>query len=390
MKKILFSFLLGVVALVLHGQSTSVVDKNQATKKVAIYVANDTGNVELNDKTKSLEMSLSARINNIGFSVVNHELVIKNLNDYLNNPNSKNRAVAAKLKNNLKDESLGTKIFEESSGVRLAELLGADYIIVVSFDSFGSEKKSFSGYGVKTENTVYKLRTNYNLYDAGMGTGSVGGAIETDKVVRQIENLNVDDNDLLNELVAETAKQITASLDTQNKDNRVAAKADARGRITINFVIENMSMPELVKKGDNYIISTNSIPLTIPSVNADIDGVSQTLGGQLSLAKGIHTLKINQKDIVAVEKNINVTGEENQIITFVLQLTDDARMRWKADMAFIEEIKNRAKMSQERGIITEAEAVRIRAIGKMYEQSGFKVDAKSLPEIQKTQSIFSN
>ena len=57
-------------------------------------------------------------------------------------------------------------------------------------------------------------------------------------------------------------------------------------------------------------------------------------------------------------------------------------------MAFVEEMKNRAKLSDDRRILTEAEAERIRGIARMFEQSGFKVDAKALPEIRRTQSIF--
>ncbi len=378
------------VALTSVAQNTNVATKNSNAKKVAIYVRNDSGKSELDDKTKSLEFSLSSRINNVGFSVINHDLVVRNLNDYLNDPNSKYRSKAAELKKALQDESLGSKLFDDASSLRLSELIGADYIISVSFASLGNEKKSFSGYGIKTTNISYILRGNYNLYEGGIGAGTAGGAVTAEKVVRQTENLKVEDDDILNELIDSIASQMTTLLEQQNKSNKIAAKENVDGKITINFVIENMSLPEIVKKDDKYVISTNTIPATISSVNADIDGITQTIGTTISLSKGIHMFKIRQKDIIDVEKTINVTGEKNQVITFSLQLTEEARKRWKNDMMFIEEMKDRAKMSEERRIITEAEAQRIRGIGKMYEQSGFKVDAKNLPDIKQSQSIFSN
>ncbi len=248
MKKILFSLAVCTMALVSNAQSTNVVDKNSDTKKVVIFVCNNTDNTELNDKTKSFEFSLSARINNVGFSVINHDIILRNVNDYLNDPNSKYRSEVAKLKNAFQDESLGSKLFADISGLRLSELTGADYIISVSFASFGSEKKSFSGYGIKTTNTFYKLRSNYNLYEGGIGAGTTGGVITVEKVVRQTENLKTEDNDILNELLDKTAAQMTTLLEQQKKSNKIATKENVDGKITINFVIENMSLPEIVKK----------------------------------------------------------------------------------------------------------------------------------------------
>ena len=64
------------------------------------------------------------------------------------------------------------------------------------------------------------------------------------------------------------------------------------------------------------------------------------------------------------------------------------RAAFKADAEFVEEMKKRAMASDSALEISAAEAERIRGAAKMYEQSGFKVDAKALPEINKTQSIF--
>ncbi len=364
--------------------------KSSDPKKVVIFVRDDTGQAIFKDKAKALEFSLSSRINNFGFAVINHDIVLRNLNEYLGNPNAKYRSNAEKLKKNLQKESLGSKLFQESSGLRLSEMIGADYIISVSLASFGKENKSFNGYGIKADNAIYRLRSNYNLYEGGFGAGMVGGAINSEKVIRQISNLKVNSDDIINELIDNTASEMASRLREQNASGKIVAKENASAVIKIQFVIRGMEIPEIVNKDGKYVISTNNIPVSIPFVNADIDGVSQTIGGEVSLSKGIHNLKILQRDIAPIEKNIFVTGNPNQIISFTLELNDEARKRWKSDMAFIEQMKDRARLSEERRIITEAEAQRIRGIGKMYEQSGFKVDAKELPEIRKTQSIFSN
>ena len=141
-------------------------------------------------------------------------------------------------------------------------------------------------------------------------------------------------------------------------------------------------------KNGRYELASTVFPVKIPYVTADIDGMAHTLGGKIRLSKGVHVLKIDQRDIVPIEKTFNITGSPDQTLAFTLNLTDGARNRLKADMAFLEEMKNRAKLSDERRILTDAEADRIRGMAKMFEQSGFKVDAKALPEIRRTQSIF--
>lgn len=112
------------------------------TQKVAIFVRNDSGAQALDAKTKALEFSISSRINNAGFSVINQDLAIRSLNDYLGDPNAKYRTLAAAAKKNLETkEPLGSALFGQSSAARIGELIGADYILSVSISSFGSEKR---------------------------------------------------------------------------------------------------------------------------------------------------------------------------------------------------------------------------------------------------------
>lgn len=147
-------------------------------------------------------------------------------------------------------------------------------------------------------------------------------------------------------------------------------------------------MPEIVRENGKYALSKNTLPVSVSSVSAEIDGIAQTLGGKISLPRGIHTLVIRQSGLEPLEKNINITGASGQRLTFSLRPDAATRAAFKADAEFVEEMKKRAMASDSALEISAAEAERIRGAAKMYEQSGFKVDAKALPEINKTQSIF--
>jgi len=362
-------------------------------KKVAIFVRNDSGKTDLVGKDKFLENAIAARLNNMGFGVISQDLVVRNLNAYLGDPNAKYRSEAETFKRKVAEESLDSKLFESASGLRLAEIIGADYIMAVSYAGFTSETKTFSGYGVDTVNILFNLRSTYTLSESGAGIGTAGGAIKSSKSVRQTADLETVSDDILDSLIDDTAEQMASLMKKQKQAGQIIAKEDSAGQVNIQFVIEAMSFPEIIKndKGD-YIVGTTAIPATITYVNAEIDGVSQTIGGPMALSKGLHTFKINQKDIAPVEKNIFVTNDPKQTITFTLSLSDEARLRWKQDMVFIDEMKSRAMESDNKRMLTETEVARIRGIAKMYENSGFKVDVKvdadNLPDIHQSQSVF--
>lgn len=366
---------------------TTSVERTAESKRVALFVRNDSGNPKLADCGKNLEFALSARLNNLGFAVVNHDLALRNLNDYLGNPNAKYRSEASNFKRMFAGDSPDAKLFENASGLRIAEFVGADYILSVSIGGLTAERKVFDGYDIKTLNTTYRLRASYNIY-GGDGAGTAGGAVKTQKTLRQTGNLIEISDDVLDSLLDDTAAQMAAKLGVQNEEGGIVSKGVSFGEVGIVCELADLSFPEIVLKNGRYELSNAVVPVKIPHITADIDGMAHTLGGKIKLSKGVHILKIHQRDIVPVEKTFNITGSPDQTLAFTLNLTDEARNRWKADMAFVEEMKNRAKLSDDRRILTEAEAERIRGIARMFEQSGFKVDAKALPEIRRTQSIF--
>ena len=384
-------FSAALFAQVFAAPSDAADTSDGAPKKVAIFVRNDSGSKVLDAKTKALEYSLASRLNGAGFGVVDYDLAVRNLNDYLGDPNARYRKAAAAVKKSLNsDESLGSALIEQASGVRIGELVGADYVLSVSLASLTMEKRIFDGYFVNTENAVYRLRLNYNLYENGGSVSGVSGdSVTVSKSVRATESMSVENGDIVDSLLdsaAESAAKTLAARNSSGKISRPSAKMPCQ--VEIAFDIAGLEIPEIVFKDGKYALGSNVVPVRIASVNAEIDGITHTIGGKITLSRGIHTLRINQRDIAPVEKNINVTGEPGQRISFSLQLDESARRRWKNDMEFLESMKERARASENARMLTEAEADRIRGIAKMYEQSGFKIDADSLPEIRKTQSIF--
>lgn len=386
MKKFIIFFL---ATLSICVAQTSVEKTQQNLKKVAIFVRNDSDEKLLSKKIDTLESNLSARLNNMGFGVISHNLVIKSLDNYLNSDDTKIRNFVKNLKEEILDKKSADKnLFESASGLRIAEIIGADYIVATSIASFGAEKKSFKGYGVKTDSIVYILQCNYNLFESSMGVGSTGGTSVASKTIRQSQNLKIESTDIINELLDQVAGDIALQLEQKNKSGKIVAKQNLKTDVIFDCVLSDFSFPEIILENGKYKVGSNSIPVGIKYITLEIDGIAQNANEKLKLTRGIHVVRINQKDIEPIEKTINVIeNPDGQKFYFSLGLSDSARIRLKDDMAFIQAIKERAKASDDRRILTEAEAERLRGCAKMLEQSGYKIDIDHIPET-KVQSIF--
>ena len=91
--------------------------------------------------------------------------------------------------------------------MRIGELVGADYVLSVSLASLTMEKRIFDGYFVNTENAVYRLRLNYNLYENGGSVSGVSGdSVTVSKSVRATESMSVENGDIVDSLLDSAAE----------------------------------------------------------------------------------------------------------------------------------------------------------------------------------------
>lgn len=362
----------------------------QRQKKVAVYARNDSGDRALDSKVRTFELAVAARLNNMGFGVIDRGIAAESLDAHLSPARAGGDSPKATAAENAAKDSPGARLFKGASGLRVAELVGADYVLVVGFSGFGSERKSYRGYGIETSGQTFTLRADYALSGGTDAAGISGGSVRATKTLSRIPGLSVDSNDVLNELVENLADEAARSLSERVKPAELPSKAPARAEVEIVCTLDELSMPEVVFEDGKYVLKPNLIPATVPYINAEIDGVAQTVGGRVSLARGLHILRVKQADIEPFEANIFATGAPNQILRFALKLSDSARARWKEDLEFLERVKRLALEASDASVLTRAQAERLMGIAEMYKNSGYniRIDAKNLPEIRKSQSLF--
>src|SRR6185369_3427313 len=56
-----------------------------------------------------------------------------------------------------------------TTALRLAQTLGADFILIPIITSYGADKKTYNGNGLNTVNVTHTLRVSYKIVEAGMG-----------------------------------------------------------------------------------------------------------------------------------------------------------------------------------------------------------------------------
>ncbi|MFR6032671.1 MAG: hypothetical protein ACLUKN_05530 [Bacilli bacterium] len=80
-------------------------------------------------------------------------------------------------------------------------------------------------------------------------------------------------------------------------------------------------------------------------------------------------MRFERADLKPFDRMVNVS-DNMKMFSVYLQMTDDARERWKSDSVFFESLKLNSKLS-------DAEVERIKAMAQTYRNSGFKIDYKT-------------
>lgn len=414
---------------ILFAMFTAALPAMPQKKTMAIFVANDTSSTELKNAQYKLEKILGAHANNSGFGIISYDLALRNLNAYLGNPNAKYKTIGEKIKSALSEKRhLDNEIFESAPGLRIAEFIGADFILSASISSFGKKTINSNSYGVKTKNTTYTLRCNYSLNETSTGVGLSGLSAASQKSFRESENLEVErDSELISEMLEDCARQMAEHL--KKSENKIASTPVKKTTVLIEVNAEKMKLPKIIEDENGGIsIEESDAPLTLTVSEAEIDGISQPInGGKIELSKGIHYLKIFHRDFLPIEKTINVIGNSEQKFSFDATLKEEAKKRIKEDILWMQKLAEKHRQSKREEMsfemdmrerkssmeikeklsdadayaiksnadatkkLSDAEIIKAKGICEMLKKSGYnvKIDAKNMPNTAKIQSLIS-
>ena len=334
----------------------------EAQRKIVIIVENR-ASADLNDKVAVLEDLVASRVAGRGLSVISRDVVTRALKNYSTgkDPNGALGAV---------DRSLE----DQTSALRLAQNLGADYILVPSLISLGSEQRNYAGNGISTLNTMHRLLVSYKLVEANEGGAVRGGALAAEKNIRQTAALQTDDGDVINTLLNDAADQLADAIVESAKTlpAQVAKAAPVNFSVSCTMT-DPRQQPILVSAlgltADNHLVVTNQpVALQAMDVTGELDGVALgSAPGTFSGRPGLHKIRLSREGFDAWERTINISAGQN--LRVALQMSEAGYARWADTTGFLATLDNNRKL-------TDAEVKRVEGLAEFFKNSHYRVDTK--------------
>ena len=295
----------------------------EGSRKAAIFVVNRVGPA-MNDKVAVLEDFLTSRITEKGFSVISREVSINALNT----------------------TSLDQALSTSSSALRLAQNLGADYLLVASITSFGNEKKTDSNLG--TVNVIHTLRVSCKLLEGVQGGSLIADTVKAVKTIRSTENNRTENSDILNDLLDDAATQVAG--DPRWKKSTTVAVQSKQVEITVACGMQDMvqmpiSIPDVRVLNDSSIfVSSNRLGIQVLDATVEIDGIAiGSAPGQFKVPSGLSKMRITREGFTPWERTVNCS--EGQKFKVALQMSDAGYKRWMETTAFLFGLKTGEKLT---------------------------------------------
>ena len=343
--------------------TTNVQSERAAVSKTfsaAVIISNRAGK-DYDDKISVLEDLLSARITDLGFSLLSREVVVDNLRKF--DPNSASTARPA--------DSLDAQLTDQSSALRLAQNMGADYIVQASITSYAATKRTVTAYGNTLNNYDYTLRVTYKILDAAGGGSLTGDVAKATRTEQATANASSAVQGIFDDLLDEATAQIASSLRTRIAAGKITAPKPAATLVTITIMPEaaDLFIPDVRINTENVVtVGESKFKVTPLNATVEVDGVAVgTAPGKITLRPGFSKLRISREGFDTWERTISAS--EGQVLNVAMKMSATGYARFKDATSFLTELKNGTKL-------TDAEVKKIEGEAKSLENSFFKVDTK--------------
>ncbi|MCU0793211.1 MAG: PEGA domain-containing protein [Opitutaceae bacterium] len=331
----------------------------------AAIVVSNRADAQYDDKVSALEDLLSARLADLGFQLISRELVTSNLRAFVP-PGAPADADSARAA-----AAAEAAFLDQSSAVRLAQNLGADYLLHASITSYGSNQRNVTAYGNTLTNHDYTLRVAYKVLDARAGGALTGDVVEARRTEQANANATATLGTLFDDLLADASRQITSSLRTRRDAGRIAAASPAPKSVTITLNLEaaDLYIPDVRVNNENVVtVGESKFKVTPLAATVEVDGIAVgTAPGKLTLRPGFSRLRVSREGWQTWERTINAS--EGQTLNVALSMTPEGLARFRESTAFLNNLKNEAKL-------TDAEVKVLEGQAKSLENSFFRVDTK--------------
>jgi hypothetical protein len=339
-------------------------------QRVAAIFSSNHADKSLDEKLPALEDFISSRITEKGFSVISREVTVGALSS---------------LQKDSKQTSVEQMLNSSSSVLRLAQMLGANYIVMATISSYGTDKQTSDAYDVKTTTVIQNLRVSYKILDGLRGGTLAGDAFKLSNTNRYTANSHTESSDVVNDLLDQSSVKIAESVGA--KVIKAPSTASALAEFTVTCGMQDLvnvplAVPRVALTENNTLIVDKSSMLPVEALNVMVEldgtGIGST-PGKFKVPSGLHNLRLRRDGFKDYEGTITVY--QGQVFNVALQMTDAGYQRWKDNTAFLNSLENGRKLN-------DAEAEKLRGEAQKFRQSGnmvnVKVDTKDNVKVYKS------
>jgi PEGA domain len=332
-------------------------EADQSMLRAAIFVQNRAGE-KYDDKVDVLNDMITTRLTGKGFSIIDKQVVVEKFRE-ARDENAEMKETIEALTDGAIDFSVEDAL-KEASALRLAQMIGADYIIVATINSVGHTAKKFKGkgtiYGVDNEVTDYTLRVALKVLEAGQGGSVYGDVVKATERIAQTDNLEIVSSDIINNLLEEAALGVADNIGGRVDEIRMAKVKHSGG------------VP--------FTIITNGIDAATVELDGAAIGSTGTEPVEFVAPPGIHMMRITRQWCETWERPVNIYADQKLNVT--LQLSAAGIEKFKD----LEGFKTEMAIAREQ---SDAEAYATKAIAtgeqKKREESYIRLDTSNAEKI---------
>lgn len=280
--------------------------------KIAIFVKNQTRVPGMDDEVDGVRDRISAELAGAGLIVMDKAEIADGFNRF-------------KVTTEEERAGLIAGVFTGGSTVRVAQMLGTEYIMLVSIIGASHTFREAGGKPV----TIFTLRMSTKVNEAAQGS-SVYGSNWTNKLPVPGQYTDGSDgmnyyNDLFDQWASSAGEEIAAKMPTWRR----AATADAT---LVEFTVST-TIDELVQGLENGVRAANDVldemRRTVGGATVEIDGA--TVGsspGTFKATPGLHQMRVTRQWMQPWQQTVNIQPGAN--FRVALELSDAGLQRFRS------------------------------------------------------------
>lgn len=307
MKNVLITILFSsfIISPVFAGQSLQK-GGTKAALRAAIFIQNKAGS-DFQDKVDTFNDLITTRFTEKGFTIIDKNEVLAKFRESRNEDISVEKIIKiiSDLIKTKKTEVPVEDTITDAGALRIAQMIGADYLIFATINSFGQEQRLFKGQGTVygTDNAVTDciMRLAIKVCEGSKGGTIYGDIIPITERVPQLEHLDIRSSDIINKLF--DSGSVLAANNISDKIERIREAKVEKGA-EVEFTIDSNAKGAIV----------------------ELDGTAiGSAPGHFRALTGLHQLRLSKERFVTWEKTVNI--HSGQVLNINLELSGEGTQR---------------------------------------------------------------